>query len=224
MRGTGVNADMRTLFVVLVLGLMVAGCSGGNDSAEKIEKPKQPPLETQPVTPEVEKQQPPADPQTSEIELAEARKPAIDTSVLRDAPGWQLMDLSGQRRYSGEMVGKVVIFDFWATWCGPCKMEIPHFIELQNEYDGQLEIVGVAMDRQGRQIVEPFVRSAGINYITVLGDQRVVEDYSPITGLPTTFVISQDGKIYKRYVGFRPKSVFENDIRTLLGLEPKTAE
>ena len=125
---------------------------------------------------------------------------------------------------SGELLGKVVILDFWATWCGPCKMEIPHFIELQNEFEGNLEIVGVAMDRQGRQIVEPFVKTAAINYSTVLGDKKVVTDYAPITGLPTTFVIAQDGKIFKRYVGFRPKSVFENDIRTLLGMDPATAE
>jgi thiol-disulfide isomerase/thioredoxin len=143
---------------------------------------------------------------------------AVDTSTLPAAPGWRLPNLAGEVVSNSDFAGKVMILDFWATWCGPCRMEIPHFIELQQTYGGQgLEIVGVAMDQQGAMVVKPFVDQAGVNYRTVIGNAEVANLYGPIRGIPTTFVISQDGKIYKKYVGYRPKEIFEADIRALLG-------
>jgi len=119
---------------------------------------------------------------------------------------------------NADFAGKVIILDFWATWCGPCKREIPHFIELYTEYQGLgLEVVGVDVGEPSSR-VGPFVQQAGINYNMVLGTQKMVNDYGPINGIPTTYVISQDGKIFRRYVGYRPKETFEQDVRTLLGM------
>jgi thiol-disulfide isomerase/thioredoxin len=146
-------------------------------------------------------------------------EPAVDTSALRAAPSWELANLAGETVTNADFHGKIVILDFWATWCGPCKMEIPHFKELYSTYADQgLEIVGVALDREGPKKVAPFVEAAGVEYHTVIGDQQIVTAYGPISGIPTTYVISQDGKIFKRYVGYRPKEVFERDIKTLLGV------
>ncbi|NNF05994.1 MAG: TlpA family protein disulfide reductase [Candidatus Eisenbacteria bacterium] len=145
-------------------------------------------------------------------------KPAIETASLREAPPWTVQDLEGNPVSKSDFLGKVVILDFWATWCGPCKMEIPHFIELQEEYGDNLVIVGVSVDREGPAKVAPFAAKANINYPMVMVNSKIAKDYEPITSIPTTFVITQDGKIYKRYTGYRPKAIFENDIKTLLGI------
>lgn len=166
-------------------------------------------------------------PADRDLAAAEARKeakatakPAVDTAQLREAPAWELADLNGKVVKSAEYSGKVIILNFWATWCGPCKMEIPDFKRLYDTYRDQgVEIIGVAMDREGKAKVAPFVTAAEINYPILLGARQIVTDYGPITAIPVTYVLSQDGKIYKRYIGARPGAVFEQDIKALLGIQ-----
>ncbi|MFH1714738.1 MAG: TlpA disulfide reductase family protein [Elusimicrobiota bacterium] len=113
--------------------------------------------------------------------------------------------------------GKVIILDFWATWCPPCRMEIPGFVELQNKYKEQgLEIVGVTLDMEGPGVIAPFAEEMGINYTLVLGDEPVTIAYGGIRGIPTTFIIDREGNIRGKHIGYAPKEVFEKQILELL--------
>ena len=121
--------------------------------------------------------------------------------------------------------GKVVILDFWATWCGPCRMEIPGLITLQNKYREQgLEVVGISIDPiaprgnpAGAPAVAPFMKDNGINYtILMVNNPAALRGYDVSKGIPTTYVIDRDGKVVRTYVGARPMSVFETDINSLL--------
>lgn len=146
-------------------------------------------------------------------------KTYIDTSTLTPAPDFQLVDLEGKVNSLADYRGKVVIFDFWATWCGPCKMEIPHFIDLQKIYGEKgLQIVGVSLDQGGKKDVAPFAKAKGINYDMLIGTNEAAMAYGGVKGIPTTFVLTQDGKIYKKYVGVRPRETFESDVKALLGI------
>ena len=114
--------------------------------------------------------------------------------------------------------GKVILLDFWATWCGPCKIEIPWFIEFQNKYgkDG-LQVVGVSIDDTVEKL-KPYVASAKMNYIVLQGlDHDDVQDaFGPMFGIPVTAVISRDGKICAKHVGLSSKDAFEKEIKSLL--------
>lgn len=131
------------------------------------------------------------------------------------APAFTLTDLSGKPVSLSDFRGKVVILDFWATWCPPCKKEIPDFVELQKQYGSQgLQIVGIALDQPNK--VMDFTKQNGINYPVLLGNEATTVTYGGIDGIPTTFIIDKKGKIINRFEGFRPRSVFESEIRKLL--------
>ena len=133
------------------------------------------------------------------------------------APGWQLRDLSGKTVKLSDFKGKVVILDFWATWCPPCRKEIPGFIDLQKKYaDKGLVVVGVSLDEQGAAIVQPFVKQLGMTYPVVLGDGQVVAAYGGIEAIPTTFIIDRQGKVVTVHQGYVDPAAFEADIKPLL--------
>ncbi len=133
------------------------------------------------------------------------------------APDFALTSLDGAEVRLSQFRGKVVILDFWATWCPPCKMELPHFIELYQEFqDDGLVIIGVSLDRTGVRDVAAFVKEWKIPYVVVMGTGEVTRSYGGIRGIPTTFVIGKDGKIYRKYVGYRKKEVFKDDVLKLL--------
>jgi thiol-disulfide isomerase/thioredoxin len=129
-----------------------------------------------------------------------------------------LKDLAGKDVSLTEFKGKVLLLDFWATWCGPCKVEIPHFIEFQNKYgkDG-LQIVGISVDDTLDKL-EPYVREMKMNYpiLQGLGHDDVQDAYGPILGIPVSVLISRDGKICATHTGLTGKDVFEREIRALL--------
>jgi len=136
---------------------------------------------------------------------------------LKTAPDFTLVDIYGKETSLSDFKDKVIILDFWATWCPPCRQEIPHFIELYNEYkDEGLEVIGVALDSNAEKTVRPFSEKEGINYTILVGNREVTELYGGIMSIPTTFIIDREGRIKKRYVGYRDKKVFEDDIKELL--------
>ena len=119
--------------------------------------------------------------------------------------------------------GKVVILNFWATWCGPCRVEIPDFVKLQDKYRSQgFEIVGVSMDKVwprggGADSVAPFMKSYNINYtVLMVNDTSALAGYTIPQGIPTTYVLDRQGRIVKTYLGPRSMEVFEQDITPLL--------
>ena len=147
---------------------------------------------------------------------------AVGAGTVEGAPrspaaDFTLNDLSGKPVQLSQLRGKVVILDFWATWCPPCKAEIPHFKELYTEYQPKgLEIIGIALDQGGVSDVAPFAREQAINYPLVIGNPQVVESYGGIRGIPTTFLIDKKGRIAAKYVGYQDKQVFETQIQKLL--------
>lgn len=135
------------------------------------------------------------------------------------APAFTLQDIGGKQVSLSDFKGKVVILDFWATWCPPCRKEIPHFVELQDRYGAKgLVVIGVALDDERTAgEVRAFSRRMGINYPILYGNREVMEAYGPIEAIPTTFVIDRDGRIRARFVGYQPGKVFEDAVRPLLG-------
>jgi thiol-disulfide isomerase/thioredoxin len=139
------------------------------------------------------------------------------SSARTPAPDWKLTDLNGKRVSLSDFSGKVVILDFWATWCMPCRIEIPHFVELQKDYAAKgLAIIGVSLDEQGPAVVKKFVKQFGVNYPILIGNEKVAEKYGGIVALPTTFVIDRQRRIVSRHIGYDDKAVFEKEIQSLL--------
>jgi thiol-disulfide isomerase/thioredoxin len=133
------------------------------------------------------------------------------------APEWKLTDLNGKLVKLSDFRGKVLILDFWATWCGPCRVEMPHFVELQKQYGNKgLTVIGVSLDEQGPEVVKEFVKQLGVNYPIVIGNEKVAEAYGGIYAIPTTFVIDRQGRIASRHMGYNDKTVFEKEIQSLL--------
>jgi peroxiredoxin len=143
--------------------------------------------------------------------------PAGKGEVGSIAPAFTLPDLDGKPVALASMKGKVVILDFWATWCPPCKEEIPHFVRLQSKYKPQgLEIVGLALDLGGAKEVRPFAEEHDVNYTMLIGNEDVAKAYGNVTMIPTTFVLDRNGKIVQRFIGYTAPEVFEETIRPLL--------
>jgi cytochrome c biogenesis protein CcmG/thiol:disulfide interchange protein DsbE len=137
------------------------------------------------------------------------------------APDWKLQDLDGKTVKLSDYKGKVVILDFWATWCPPCRAEIPHFIELQKQYGAQgLVIIGMSLDEGGAKVVSDFAKAKEINYPVVIGTQDIATAYGGIEAIPTTFIIDAKGNIVNKYIGLTDKDVFEGEIKKLLPATP----
>ncbi|MCC6414420.1 MAG: TlpA family protein disulfide reductase [Opitutaceae bacterium] len=137
--------------------------------------------------------------------------------VIQPAPDWTLPDLDGRPVNSAQFAGKVVVVDFWATWCPPCREEIPGYIALQEKYgkDG-LVIIGVSLDRGGPAKVRDFAKKFGINYPLVMGDSEAIAGFGDISAIPTTFLIDREGNIRDRKVGALATAEYEKRILALL--------
>ena len=137
--------------------------------------------------------------------------------ILGEAPAWTLAQMDGTTLSSSALAGKIVVVDFWATWCPPCREEIPGYIEMQRELEAAgVVIVGISLDKAGPSVVKPFAEKYGINYPLVMGDQVVVAAFGGIEAIPTTFVIDRDGKVRHRKVGAMSREDYEPLVRSLL--------
>ncbi len=134
------------------------------------------------------------------------------------APDLAIPSLGGSTWRLADQKGKVVLVDFWATWCGPCRMTIPHMIELRQTIgEERLAIVGISLDQGGAPIVEPFVRQMGINYTILLDPQgRSAEQFGGVQGIPTFFLIDRSGRIAASMVGAGPKESIAQAVDALL--------
>lgn len=138
-----------------------------------------------------------------------------------DAPDFTLERFGGGNMILSDNLGKIIILDFWATWCPPCRQEIPDFIRLQKEYgDRGFVMIGISLDRDGETAVRPYAEETGINYPVLYGfdHQEVTDSYGGIPSIPTTFIIDQQGDIVQKYVGYQSPNIFETKIRQMLGI------
>lgn len=132
------------------------------------------------------------------------------------APDFSLQDLEGKPVKLSDLRGKAVLLNFWATFCGPCKVEMPWLIELQNKYGPQgLQIVGVALDDSGKDTIEKFAKTMGVNYMILQGQDSVGDAYGAV-GLPATYFIDRNGKIIDSALGLVSRSEIEDDIKKAL--------
>ncbi|MDQ1390933.1 MAG: cytochrome c biosis protein CcmG, thiol:disulfide interchange protein DsbE [Acidobacteriaceae bacterium] len=141
------------------------------------------------------------------------------------APDFSLESLDGKTTRLSDFRGKAVLLNFWATWCGPCKIEMPWFVDFQKQYGSQgLQIVGVAMDDASKEDIGKFAKDMGVNYPILIGKEAVGDQYGGIPGLPETFLIARDGKIVDKIVGLRGKAEIEDAIKEALNTRPAASQ
>ena len=134
------------------------------------------------------------------------------------APAFSLKELGGKDLSLEASRGKVVLLNFWATWCGPCREEIPGLIALQTHYPDKLQIIGLAVDVDDEKEVRDVMQAEGINYPVAVADMKTRLDYGGILALPTVFLINAEGRVVQKHVGLVNPALFETEIRALLGL------
>ena len=133
------------------------------------------------------------------------------------ATDFNLTDVSGHPVRLSDLRGRVVLLNFWATWCGPCKVEMPWFLALQRDYhDAGLSILGVSMDDDGWTSVAPFLNQIPVNYPIAVGNDDLAAQYGGVEQLPTTFLIDREGRIAETFVGLKAKEIYEQAIQYLL--------
>ncbi len=146
-----------------------------------------------------------------------------DQSVIRfvrhpdPAPGFKLNTLDGKPLTLAALQGKVIFLNFWATWCGPCRAEIPDLIALQDRYKDRLQIIGLNVDDEEADI-QKYVEEMGINYPVVMASNDLRIQYGGIPALPTSFVLDTEGRVVQKHVGLSNPAVYETEIRALLGM------
>ncbi len=140
---------------------------------------------------------------------AKAEKTSTFSNDSSLAPDFTVKDLKGREISLSNYSNKVVFLNFWATWCGPCKAEIPDFIEAYKQYkDKGMEIIGISVDRISPNSVLKFVEEYKINYPVAMSTDKIQKDYEPGPYIPTTIIIDQEGKIRHKHIGYMNKETF----------------
>ena len=134
------------------------------------------------------------------------------------APPFLVKDIDGNVVSTASWPGKVVVLNFWATWCSPCREEIPFLIELTKKYKDDLQVVGVSLDEGSPGGVKEFAERFGISYPIVMGSAELIREYGGVPALPTSFVVNKHGQVVQKHEGSLPPAMIENEIRALLGL------
>jgi cytochrome c biogenesis protein CcmG/thiol:disulfide interchange protein DsbE len=134
----------------------------------------------------------------------------------KSAPDFSLQDSNGRTVHLSDYRGKVVLLNFWATWCGPCRLEIPWFVQFERQHKDQgFAVIGIAMDDDGWASVKPFAEDLEINYRILMGNDSVALLYGGVDSLPTTFLIDRAGKVASVHIGLVSRSYYENDLKEL---------
>jgi peroxiredoxin len=150
----------------------------------------------------------------SRVQAAESVKSEKDR---KEAFDFTLKDADGKTVKLSDYKGKVVLLDFFATWCGPCKIEIPWFKEFERTYkDKGFSVLGVSMDDEGWEVVKPFLHDVGVNYRVVIGNDSTAQAYGGVDALPTAFLIDREGRIAATHVGLAGRNEFQDGIEKLL--------
>jgi len=155
---------------------------------------------------------------------AEQAASGPDAKVIRFArnpemaPPFLLHDISGRIVSTADWKGKVVILNFWATWCPPCREEIPELVQLQAKYKDKLLIVGASEDDDGPQKVQQFAQRYGMNYPIVMATRELIDNYGGVPALPTSFIIDPQGRVMMKHTGLYDYEVYEREVRALSGL------
>jgi len=143
------------------------------------------------------------------------------TNVVQDtkkAPDFTLLSIDGKEINLSDYKGKIVILDFWATWCGPCRRGVPDLVSIQKSYGDKVAIIGISLDdERTKNDIIPFMKEYGINYPVVYGTSDVVRNYGNIQAIPTSFIIDQEGNIIDKYIGLVSKEIYVGRIEALLG-------
>ena len=144
-----------------------------------------------------------------------AQKPK-PTAPGNAAPEFTVTDIDGKKLALSDYKGKVVLLDFWATWCTPCRAEIPHFVEMQQKYGPQgFQVVGISMDDDAEPVKE-FYRQFNMNYPVAVGDDKLAQSFGGVLGLPVNFIIDREGRIHAKYLGATDVSVIDKAVSDLL--------
>jgi len=203
---------------VLIYAVLISGCKAGKVERQDTKQTKQDKIEKRTI--ELEKEIEKKIGEKTEKGTTgknDTKQPGPARSDWGDAPDFTLERTDGGNLTLSSYIGNVVILDFWATWCGPCRMGIPEFVRLYKEYkDKGLVMIGINLDRGGREAVLDFIRETGMNYPVVYGTSQVTVDYGGIRGIPAAFIIDRKGNIVNSLVGYRPGGVFETEIKKLL--------
>jgi thiol-disulfide isomerase/thioredoxin len=133
-------------------------------------------------------------------------------------PPFLVRDLDGNIVSTAAWRGKVVLINFWATWCPPCRMEIPQLIELADRYKDRLLVIGISMDDSPPEEVKLFAKEAGINYPIVMAGREMISEFGGVPGLPTSYILNSDSRVVQKHVGLYAPIVYDNEVRALLGL------
>jgi peroxiredoxin len=132
------------------------------------------------------------------------------------APDFTVTDIDGKKLSLSDFKGKVVLLDFWATWCAPCRTEVPHFVDMQNKYgpDG-FQVIGISMDDDAKPVQE-FAREFKLNYPVAVGDDKLGQSYGGVLGLPVNFIIDRQGRIFSKHIGATNAAIFDREVEDLL--------
>jgi thiol-disulfide isomerase/thioredoxin len=148
---------------------------------------------------------------------------APGSAAATAAPDFTLESLEGKKVSLSDLRGKAVLLNFWATWCVPCKIEMPWLVELQAKYGPQgFQIIGVAMDDSSKEDIAKFAKDMGVNYPVLIGKNAVADAYA-VPAMPESFFIGRDGKIVDKIIGLRGKSDIEDAIKTALNTQATTS-
>ncbi len=147
----------------------------------------------------------------------ETKKAAPGPSGPRIAPPFSLQDTNGNLYSSSQLAGKPTVINFFATWCPPCKAEIPGFVEVYNRHKGKgFELIGISLDTDTRENLPGFLMSNKIGYRILFGDLATARAYGGVSSIPTTFFVGKDGEIKNVHVGYIDKDAFDKEVMKLL--------